>query len=153
VSTPGEIAGGEIMSKKLLVIDDEKSITRIVDKIASELGFEVRTLNDATTAFAVFAAFQPDVLMLDLMMPDVDGIDVLNQVLAAGTDAKLVVMSGYGKSYLQLGKAVAVFHEHPNITTLAKPFRRADLIELLAPRVAVGSEAEILSAENSDRPD
>jgi DNA-binding NtrC family response regulator len=122
------------MPKKLLIVDDEKSITKIIDKVASELGFEVRTLNDATTAFEVFEVFQPDILMLDLMMPDVDGIDVLNQVLAAGTGARLIVMSGYGKSYLQLGKAVAVFHEHPDITTFAKPFRRADLIELLAPQ-------------------
>jgi DNA-binding NtrC family response regulator len=123
------------MPKKLLVIDDERSITKIVERVAIELGFEVRSLNDAATAYEVFEAFQPDVLMLDLMMPDVDGIDVLNQVLAAGTGAKLVVMSGYGKSYLQLGKAVAVFHEHPDITTLAKPFRRSDLIELLSPEV------------------
>jgi CheY-like chemotaxis protein len=129
------------MPKKLLVIDDERSITRIVDKVASELGYEVRTLNDAATAFDVFEEFQPDVLMLDLMMPDVDGIDVLNHVLAAGTDARLVVMSGYGTSYLQLGKAVAVFHEHPDITTLAKPFRRADLIELLAEETVAGEIA------------
>jgi DNA-binding response OmpR family regulator len=129
------------MPKKLLVIDDEQSITKIVDKIASELGFDVRTLNDATSAFEVFEVFQPDVLMLDLMMPDVDGIDVLNQVLAAGTGARLVVMSGYGKSYLQLGKAVAVFHDHPDITTLAKPFRRADLIALLAPQPVAGEGA------------
>ncbi len=121
------------MPKKLLVIDDEKSITKIVDKVASDLGYVVRTLNDAAVAFEIFEEFQPDILMLDLMMPNVDGIDVLNQVLAAGTGARLVVMSGYGKSYLQLGKAVAVFHDHPDVTTLAKPFRRADLIELLTP--------------------
>jgi YesN/AraC family two-component response regulator len=75
------------------------------------------------------------------MMPNVDGIDVLNQVLAAGTGARLIVMSGYGKSYLQLGKAVAVFHEHPDITTLAKPFRRGELIDLLAPQSVVGERA------------
>jgi CheY-like chemotaxis protein len=124
---------GKSMPKKILVIDDEKSITKIVDKIASELGFVVQTLNDPTAAFEIFEEFKPDILILDLMMPNVDGIDVLNQVLAAGTGAKVVVMSGYGKSYLQLGKAVAEFHEHPNVTTLAKPFRRADLIALLAP--------------------
>jgi DNA-binding NtrC family response regulator len=139
------------MPKKLLVIDDEKSITRIVDKIASELGFEVRTLNDATSGYEVFKAFQPDILMLDLMMPDVDGIDVLNQILAAGTGARLVVMSGYGQSYLQLGKAVALFHEHPNITTISKPFRRADLIELLAPQSVSDSGIQAPNAEPTDR--
>jgi CheY-like chemotaxis protein len=122
------------MAKKLLVVDDEQSITRIVEKVASELGFDVRTLNDAAAAYETFEEFRPDILLLDLMMPEVDGIDVLNQILASGTAAKVVVMSGYGQSYLQLGKAVAVFHEHPDITTLAKPFRRADLIDLLAPQ-------------------
>jgi CheY-like chemotaxis protein len=141
------------MPRKLLVIDDEKSITKIVDRVASELGFDVRTLNDATTAYEVFEAFQPDILMLDLMMPDVDGIDVLNRVLSAGTGARLVVMSGYGKSYLQLGKAVAVFHEHPDITMLAKPFRRADLIELLAPGSAAGGAAQALKVGHGDRID
>ena len=63
---------------------------------------------------------------------------ILNQVLAVGTGARLVVMSGYGKTYLQLGRAVGVFHEHPDITLLAKPFRRADLIALLAPLIATG---------------
>jgi CheY-like chemotaxis protein len=125
------------MPKKILVVDDENSITKIVDKIASSLGFIVRTLNDPAVAFQTFEEFKPDVLILDLMMPDIDGIDILNLVLAAGTGAKIVVMSGYGKSYLQLGKAVGEFHDHPDITTLAKPFRRADLIALLTP---LGSE-------------
>lgn len=126
------------MSRKLLVIDDEKSITKIIEKVATELGYDVRALNDAAAAYEAFEQFRPDVLMLDLMMPEVDGIDVLNQILAAGTHVRLIVMSGYGKSYLQLGKAVAVFHEHPDITTLSKPFRRADLVELLASQAGPG---------------
>jgi CheY-like chemotaxis protein len=127
------------MAGKILVVDDETSITKIVDKIASGLGFTVRTLNDAAGAYDAFDEFKPDILILDLMMPDIDGIDVLNQVLAAGTGAKIVVMSGYGKSYLQLGRAVAEFHDHPDITTLAKPFRRADLIELLTPYISTAA--------------
>jgi DNA-binding response OmpR family regulator len=129
------------MQKKILVIDDESSITKIVDKIASDLGFIVRTLNNPMAGFDTFDEFKPDILILDLMMPDIDGIDILNQVLAAGTGAKIVVMSGYGKSYLQLGRAVAEFHEHPGITTLAKPFRRADLVALLTPYVSTQGAA------------
>jgi len=124
------------MPKKVLVVDDENSITKIVDKIASNLGFIVQTLNDPAAAFDTFEAFKPDILILDMMMPNIDGIDILNQVLAAGTGAKIVVMSGYGKSYLQLGKAVGAFHDHPGITTLAKPFRRSDLVALLSPYAA-----------------
>jgi two-component system response regulator VicR len=116
---------------KILVIDDERSVTKIVARVASDLGFVVETLNDPSLAFDIFEAFKPDILLLDMLMPEVDGVDVLNEILACGTDAFIVIMSGYGKACLQLGKSVAKFHDHRAITTLAKPFRRADLIALL----------------------
>jgi DNA-binding NtrC family response regulator len=119
------------MHRKLLVIDDQDSMTRIVSKIASDLGYQVRTLNDPASAFEEFEAFRPDVLVIDLVMPEVDGIDVLHKVLAAGTRTEVIVMSGYGKAYLKLGTDVAAFHDHPAIRTLAKPFRKADLIAML----------------------
>lgn len=119
------------MHRKLLVIDDQDSMTRIVEKIASNLGYQVRTLNDPAAAFDKFEAFRPDVLIIDLVMPEVDGIDVLHKILAAGTKAEIIVMSGYGKAYLKLGTDVAAFHDHPAIRTLAKPFRKSDLIAML----------------------
>lgn len=119
------------MVKKLLVVDDQNSITKIVSKIAVSLGYEVRKVNDPSMAFQVFEDFKPDVLIIDLVMPEVDGIDILHAILAAGTSARIIIMSGFGKSYLRLGEAVAEFHQHASITTLAKPFRRADLAALL----------------------
>jgi DNA-binding response OmpR family regulator len=119
------------MTRKLLVVDDQDSITRIVSKIGSQLGYDVRTLNDPTRAFDEFETFKPDVLVIDLVMPEVDGIDILHKILAMGTSAQIIVMSGFGKGYLRLGQEVAAFHEHPEITTLAKPFRRAELVTLL----------------------
>lgn len=120
------------MTRKLLVVDDQDSITKIVSRIAGELGYEVRTVTDPSAAFAVFEEFRPDVLIIDLVMPEVDGIDVLHAVLAAGTAARIIIMSGYGKSYLRLGESVAAFHNYAQITTLAKPFRRTELMALLA---------------------
>ncbi|HVY17869.1 MAG TPA: response regulator [Rhodopila sp.] len=120
------------MSKKLLVVDDQDSITKIVSKVGGQLGYEVRALNDPTKAFDEFEGFRPDVLVIDLVMPEVDGIDILHKILAMGTSARIIIMSGFGKSYLRLGQEVGVFHDHPGITTLAKPFRRAELIALLS---------------------
>ncbi len=120
------------MTKKLLVIDDQDSITKIVSKIAGELGYEVRTVTNPASAFEAFEEFNPDVLIIDLVMPEIDGIDILHAVLGAGTAAQIIIMSGFGKSYLRLGKSVAAFHNHAQITTLAKPFRKADLTALLA---------------------
>jgi DNA-binding NtrC family response regulator len=134
------------MAKKLLVIDDEPSITKIVERIASELGFEVKTVNDGAAAYDAFVAFAPDILMLDMLMPDIDGIDVLNQILVTDTNVRVVIMSGYGKTYMQLGKAVAAFHSHPNVSTLAKPFRRSELVEMLQPQGAAEGSDQAKSA-------
>ncbi len=119
------------MTRRLLVVDDQDSITKIVSKIGSQSGYEVRTVNDPTRAFDEFEAYRPDVLVIDLVMPEIDGIDVLHKILAMGTNARIIVMSGFGKSYLRLGQEVAAFHDHPGVTTLAKPFRRTELIALL----------------------
>jgi CheY-like chemotaxis protein len=119
------------MSQKLLVVDDEKSITRIIGRIAGSLDYEVFEVNDPTDALDTFIRVQPDVLMLDMVMPDIDGVDVLRQVAAMGTKTRIIVTSGFGAGYLRLAKAVAAFEEQPEIAELAKPFRRSDVIAAL----------------------
>lgn len=119
------------MAKKVLVIDDEKSITTIIEKIASNLGYQVQTLNDPALAAVEIEAFQPDILLLDMIMPDLDGIDIMRALLTAGTRTRIILMTGFGHGYMRLGQAVAEFHQHPSVATLAKPFRRIDLAAIL----------------------
>jgi len=119
------------MQKKLLVVDDEVGITNMITRIAAGLDYEVRAVNDPAEAVPAYAAFEADVVLLDLIMPGIDGIDVLNQLLTLRAPDSIIVMSGYGQSYLRLGEAVGKFHDHHKITLLAKPFRRAELVALL----------------------
>ena len=72
------------MAKKLLVIDDQTGITKVVEMIARQLGLNARSLNSSAQATETFIAFRPDILMLDMIMPEKDGIDVLNEVLLTG---------------------------------------------------------------------
>ena len=72
-----------------------------------------------------------DVLMLDMIMPEKDGIDVLNEVLLTGIPVKVVLTSGFSESYLRLAEGVARFHDNPNVSVLRKPFRREELMQLL----------------------
>ncbi len=119
------------MTKKLLVVDDEKSITRIIGRIAESLGYEVFEVNDPGDALDTFMRVQPDVLMLDMIMPDIDGVDILRQVAAMGMQVRIIITSGFGSGYMRLAKAIAAFEEQPEITELAKPFRRSDVIAVL----------------------
>ena len=120
------------MAKKLLVIDDQTGITKVVELIARQLGLDVRSVNSSAQATETFIEFKPDVLMLDMIMPEKDGIDVLNEVLLTGIPVKVVLTSGFSNSYLRLAEGVAKFHDHPNVSVLRKPFRREEVMKLLS---------------------
>ena len=119
------------MAQTLLVIDDQTGITKVVEMIARQLGLNARSLNSSAQATETFIAVKPDILMIDMIMPEKDGIDVLNEVLLTGIPVKVVLTSGFSESYLRLAEAVAKFHDNPNISILRKPFRREELMQLL----------------------
>jgi YesN/AraC family two-component response regulator len=89
-------------------------------------------VNSSALATETFIEFKPDVLMLDMIMPEKDGIDVLNEVLLTGIPVKVVLTSGFSDSYLRLAEGVAKFHDNPNVSVLRKPFRREELMKLLS---------------------
>jgi DNA-binding response OmpR family regulator len=61
---------------KVLVIDDEPEITDIVETFLTESGYKVEVENHSQNAFDTAKKFQPDVILLDIMMPDMDGYNV-----------------------------------------------------------------------------
>jgi YesN/AraC family two-component response regulator len=73
-----------------------------------------------------------------MIMPEKDGIDVLDEMLLTGLPAKFVIMSGYGDSYLRLAQGVAAFHGAAQLAVLRKPFRREELEALLRSVLAIG---------------
>ena len=106
------------MPKKLLIIDDQAGITKVVGLIARQLGLDFKALNSSATATEEFIEYRPDILMLDMIMPEKDGIDVLNEILLTGIPARIVLTSGYSDAYLRLGEGVAKFHESGQVSVL-----------------------------------
>jgi DNA-binding response OmpR family regulator len=121
--------------KKLLIVDDDVGLTKVYARIGAELGFEVQVVNDSRHATDAFLTFHPDLAVLDLMMPEKDGIDVLNEILLAGTSARVIVTSGFGEGMLRLAEGVATFHANERVTTLKKPVRRAAFAQALTDAV------------------
>jgi two-component system OmpR family response regulator len=68
---------------RVLVVDDEDSITQLVSTVLRYEGFEVETAHDGRTAVKRAAAFHPDLVVLDVMLPDLDGFEVYRR-LAGG---------------------------------------------------------------------
>lgn len=119
------------MGKKLLMIDDDAGIAKVVELAARDYGIEFKAIGTPLTAVAEFTDFRPDIVILDIIMPGKDGIDVLNEILATGIPTRIVLTSGFGDAHLRLARGVAKFHGTAQVDVLRKPFRRSDLLDLL----------------------
>jgi DNA-binding NtrC family response regulator len=84
------------MSARILVVDDESNIRALIDEILSEEGYEVTTAADAEQARAARRDQDYDLVLLDIWMPDVDGISLLKEWTENGSLAPVVMMSGHG---------------------------------------------------------
>ena len=79
------------MPGRILVIDDEPQITRVLRAALSAQGFDVRTANDGGEGLQVFAEWPPDLVITDLMMPGMTGVDVTRAVRTRGETPVLVL--------------------------------------------------------------
>ena len=69
----------EILNAKILIVDDADANLRLVEALLAKEGFtQVISTADSTKAIDLFTAFQPDLILLDLMMPELDGYAVLD---------------------------------------------------------------------------
>jgi two-component system nitrogen regulation response regulator NtrX len=84
-------------ASRILVVDDEADIRGTLKEILSEEGYEVEVAADATQARTSRAAHVPDLVLLDIWMPDTDGITLLREwSVTDGYDCPVVMMSGHG---------------------------------------------------------
>ncbi len=68
------------MAYKILVVDDEPTQLRTVRAYLEDEGYNVRTATDGRMALHVFRSFEPDLVVLDIMLPELDGLEVLRQI-------------------------------------------------------------------------
>jgi putative two-component system response regulator len=68
---------------KILVVDDEEANLALLEAILEGTGGEIRTLEDSRQVEQVFAEFEPDIVLLDLHMPEPDGLEVLRRLRSA----------------------------------------------------------------------
>jgi two-component system nitrogen regulation response regulator NtrX len=84
-------------ASRILVVDDEADIRGLLKEILSEEGYEVDIAADASQARTARANQVPDLVLLDIWMPDTDGITLLREwAHTDGYDCPVVMMSGHG---------------------------------------------------------
>jgi two-component system, NtrC family, response regulator AtoC len=80
----------------LLVVDDEVSVLTLIRRFAEREGFEVITCTDGRQALEIAESRRPDLVMVDLRMPDVAGLEIVRALRDADAKAMIVLMTGYG---------------------------------------------------------
>jgi two-component system response regulator VicR len=117
--------------KRLLVIDDEAAIGDFVQQVAEAAGFEVVVAQTHEQFRAAYDSFKPTAIMIDLVMPDVDGIALLGILAEADCQAKIFIMSGYHPELLKSGFRLGDGYRLDVKGTLRKPFGSAELRAVL----------------------
>src|SRR6476620_8542023 len=81
---------------RILVVDDEVNARTALAELLRDEGYEVETAADAFKALGKYEAFAPDVVVTDLKMPGMDGIDLVKKIRAGEDASAVVVMTAFG---------------------------------------------------------
>ena len=115
----------------ILVVDDEPLMTNMVTEIGDLCGFDVIETNSAEEFQSARQDHNPTVVIMDIIMPDTDGIELLSWLSEHELFAPIILMSGYDKNYLELASTVGSEKGNTIIGTLTKPFQISELETLL----------------------
>lgn len=124
------------MSKKVLIVDDEPNIAISVDFLMRREGFEVLVAHDGEEGLARIRADRPDLVVLDVMMPKLDGFEVCKAVRADPTLAgvRILMLTAKGRAQ-EITKGLALGAE----AYIAKPFSTRELVAKVKELLGSGS--------------
>ena len=136
---------------RLLVLDDMESVGATVAAFARSVGYDARYVTHPAEFFDALGTWTPDVLVIDLVMPTMDGVEVIGRLAQAGCRSRLVISSGVGSRVLDAARRAAGEHGLPIVGVLSKPFHAEAARALLraARDVAPASQGERAGAASA----
>ncbi|SDP46732.1 DNA-binding response regulator, OmpR family, contains REC and winged-helix (wHTH) domain [Nakamurella panacisegetis] len=118
----------------VLVVEDEPSLLLLLSRLLAGAGYQVTQASNGQSALRCSLRQQFDLVILDLMLPDLRGEDVLAELLGSRAETKVLVLS----SVTDLSRRVGVL-DHGAVDFLAKPFAGAELMARVRARIRHGS--------------
>jgi DNA-binding NtrC family response regulator len=114
------------MKDRILVVEDEKAARQALSSLLGDEGYEVLTAADGAAAQTMALQQEPDLILLDIRLPDVDGLTVLEKLRQGYSDAAVIVMTAYATSNNAI-KAT----QHGAFDYITKPINDEHLILLI----------------------
>ena len=125
--------------RRVLVVDDEENLRLVVRTFLKREGYEVEVAASGEEALALVETFGPDVILTDVRMPRMGGLELLATLKAKGNDCTVIVMSAYGNVDLALEAMKAGAYDY-----IQKPFKAEEVVLTLRK----AEERESLRREN-----
>ena len=133
----------------ILVMEDEQSVAKGLEMILSEEGYRVDLADTGELAMEAFRQKRFDLLVADLRLPDIDGMEVIKQIKADKPETEVIVITGYGTTATAVEAMKLGVHDF-----LPKPFTedqiKAAIDEALKEHVAKPVEAVVEKAETEE---
>jgi DNA-binding response OmpR family regulator len=140
-----------LIPNHLMIVDDEGAFGEFVAEAAKSLGYESKVTTSGKEFRTEFDLFQPAVCVVDMIMPDEDGVQVLEWLAKRDVLPRVIIVSGYNPYYLRLANLLATNRGLQVDATLKKPLSLSLLRAALGPprepaRLEVRSIPESLDA-------
>lgn len=116
---------------KLLAVDDDRASAELVARVASRKGYEVMSTTEPAEVSTLIETWQPDVLSLDICMPELDAIEVIAILSEANFQGKLIFISGQSERMRNMACKLASIGGVAVAGNFRKPFDIQELGTLL----------------------
>lgn len=112
---------------RLLIVDDERPVCEAIRHVAQHVGFEVNIATTPGDFFEAYGSFQPSAIILDLMIPEADGIELLTFLAESRCAAHILLVSGVDISIIHSAQRLGRVHGLKMNGVLQKPLTVPDL--------------------------
>ncbi|MCC2683941.1 MAG: spo0F [Paenibacillaceae bacterium] len=85
------------MSKKVLIVDDQNGIRILLMEVFSNEGYQTFQASNGKLALEIVKAHTPDLVLLDMKIPGMDGLDILKHIKSMNPEIKVIMMTAYGE--------------------------------------------------------
>ena len=121
---------------KILVIDDEEDIRDVLKELLELEGYQIEIAGDGKAGIKAFRESDPDLIIIDIVMPHKDGVAVIKEIRKENPAVKIIAISGGGKlnpvNYLPEAISTTVYLAAADVAganlTLTKPFNKEELL-------------------------
>ncbi len=118
--------------RRLLIIDDERDFAEYVGEIGEDMGYEVQVTDNAMDFMKFYRTLQPTSIVIDMVMPGVDGVELIGWLAQQHCEAHIMIVTGYNPRYAELAENLGDAKGLSSIKSYTKPLKLADLRQALS---------------------